>query len=217
MKFLFFFLGVPMMIMSFFQAADVLPYVQQYNLLVAGQIVELSAEQQAQLQLQVDQLLQNTRTMPAFGVTLPDELDADKLDNVYVCLKFDKPLSVNDLPFDELCFRVDKDCQGFNLNRGNKGVFQGRAIYVEILDGGTMNELYDFVSTITNPLQTEASKHENALPELLNQQETIENPSETPTENTFKNLSGNLSERISENPSQAPTENASENISENPS
>lgn len=174
MKFLFFFLGVPMMIMSFFQAADVLPYVQEYNLLVNGQIVEISAEQQAQLQMKVDELLQNTRTMPAFGVTLPDELDADKLENVYICLKFDKTLSVNDLPFDELCFRVDKDCHGFNLNRGNNGVFQGRAIYLDILQDGTMNDLYDFVTEISSQLPKTEVIQQSEVEEETKSTETAE-------------------------------------------
>lgn len=163
-----------MMIMSFFQAADVLPYVQEYNLLVNGQIVEISAEQQAQLQMKVDELLQNTRTMPAFGVTLPDELDADKLENVYICLKFDKTLSVNDLPFDELCFRVDKDCHGFNLNRGNNGIFQGRAIYLDILQDGTMNDLYDFVTEISSQLPKTEVPEQSELAEQTKSTETAE-------------------------------------------
>lgn len=163
-----------MMIMSFFQAADVLPYVQEYNLLVNGQIVEISAEQQAQLQMKVDELLQNTRTMPAFGVTLPDELDADKLENVYICLKFDKTLSVNDLPFDELCFRVDKDCHGFNLNRGNNGVFQGRAIYLDILQDGTMNDLYDFVTEISSQLPKTEVIQQSEVEEETKSTETAE-------------------------------------------
>lgn len=184
-----------MMIMSFFQAADVLPYVQEYNLLVNGQVVEISAEQQAQLQMKVDELLQNTRTMPAFGVTLPDELDADKLENVYVCLKFDKTLSVNDLPFDELCFRVEKDCHGFNLNRGNNGVFQGRAIYLDILQEGTMNDLYDFVTEISSQLpKTEVTERS----EVAEQTKSTEKVQQTNSNEVAEQMKGTKSTEVSE-------------------
>ena len=145
----FFFMGVPMMIMSLFEAIDVLPLVQNFDVTLDGQAVELSVEQEQQLKRQVENLFSNCRTMPAFAVVTPEMFEEQTKDGIYVSLKFDQEYKLNDLPFDELVFEVKKDCYGFNLLRGNKGVFNGRCVYLAI-DDGTMDDLYDFLAGVTS-------------------------------------------------------------------
>ncbi len=147
MKFLFFFMGIPLMIMSFFEAIDVLPYVAQTNLIVDGNTIELSQEQQDQLFVQIEQLFEGSKTMPAFGVTTPEMFAEDLKSGNFVSMKFDGLFEVNGLPFDELVFKVDKDYHAFNLIRGNNGVYNGRCIYID-LDEKDMSEFDQFIQTL---------------------------------------------------------------------
>lgn len=147
MKFLFFFMGVPMMIMSFYEAIDVLPYVTNYNLMVDGNVVELSETEVQGLQEQVVSLFEGSHTMPAFGVVFNDMYQKDVKNGYFVSLKFDSPIQINNLPFDELVFKVDKDFHGFNLMRGENGIFQGRCIYIDLQDK-TMANLFEYIENL---------------------------------------------------------------------
>lgn len=147
MKFLFFFMGVPMMIMSFYEAIDVLPYVTNYNLMVDGNVIELSETEVQGLQEQVVSLFEGSHTMPAFGVVFNDMYQKDVKNGYFVSLKFDSPIQINNLPFDELVFKVDKDFHGFNLMRGENGIFQGRCIYIDLQDK-TMANLFEYIENL---------------------------------------------------------------------
>lgn len=147
-RILFFLMGVPMMIMSFFEVIDVLPFVSQYQLIVDGNVVELTEEESQNLQTSIEQLFENSYTMPAFGVVF-DEMYKEEIKNGYfVSMKFESPIEVNGLPFDELVFKVEKDFQGVNLMRGNKGIFQGRCIYLNLQEKN-MENLYNLIEEIS--------------------------------------------------------------------
>lgn len=147
MRILFFFMGVPMMIMSFFEAIDVLPLVTNYNLFVNGNVVELTETEMQGLQEQVQKMFEGSHTMPAFGVVTNDIYQEDIKSGYFISMKFDCPIQINDLPFDELVFRVEKDFHGFNLMRGMNGIFQGRCIYIDLQER-TMEELYDYIESL---------------------------------------------------------------------
>lgn len=149
MKVLFFILGVPMMIMSFFQVSETLPYVEEYKVILDGNEVQLTQSQQETLGEQIASLLENSHTVPAFGVVF-DEMFKQEIENgMYISMRFPSVFEVNGLPFDELVFKVDSEYQGFNLMRGRKGVFQGRCLYVN-LENKNMQNIYDFVNGIQN-------------------------------------------------------------------
>ena len=171
MRFHFFFMGVPMIIMSFFEAVDVLPYVSQYNLLVNGNVVELSQEETEQLQQQVEKLFENSHTMPAFGVVTDEIFHEDVQNGYFVSMKFQTPIKINELPFDELVFKIGRDFHGFNLMRGNHGIFQGRCIYIDLQER-TMEELYDFVEGLESVKEILQSPQ---LPDSTENSEQLEN------------------------------------------
>lgn len=148
LRILFFFMGVPMMIMSFFEAVDVLPYVAKIDLMTNGNSIELSQEQEQNLYTKVCELFKNSRTMPAFGVVFDNEFQKELQNGTYISLKFNGVFEVNELPFDELVFKVEPDWQGFNLMRGMKGVFEGRCIYINLQDKD-MSQLNDLIAEIT--------------------------------------------------------------------
>lgn len=196
MKILFFFMGVPMIILSFFEAIDVLPYVETAEIIANGNRIEISQEQQQSFMEQIEMLFEDSHTMPAFGVVFDDMFKEEIKSGLYVSMKFPQVFEVNNLPFDELIFKVEPDFQGFNLMRGMKGIVQGRCIYIDLQDKN-MQEFYDYLTSfeqVKSALQTEISDIENSID---NENETVENVGENPSD---KNLEENevLSE-ISEN------------------
>ena len=169
----FFFMGVPMMIMSLFEAIDVLPYAVEYDVLVDGKSIEMTIDQKAELKEKIETLFGNCHTMPAFGVVTPEMYEEQINEGTFVSIKFDKEYKLNDLPFDELVFRVCKDCHGFNLIRGQKGIYNGRCVFLSVVDG-TMDELYDYLSTFASS-KVEASQEEQTVeaPQIEQKEEKI--------------------------------------------
>lgn len=157
------------MFMSLFQAVDVMPYVQNIDLIVNGNEIVLTEEEQTSLKDQLTTFFQDARIMPAFGVITPQMYEEQIQDGVFVSLKFDEVLEINGLPFDELVFKVQSDFQGFNMARGINGVFQGRCIFID-LNGQNMQELADYI----NSIESVQAELENDVDDI-EEDETLEN------------------------------------------
>ncbi len=161
-RILFFFMGVPMVVMSFFEAIDALPFVAKIDLISDGHVLELSQDQQETLRKQVEKLFENSLTMPAYGVVRDQDYREEIKNGDYISLKFNQMMEVNELPFDELVFDVQSDFQGFNLMRGINGVFEGRCIYISLIDKD-MSELVNTIQQIKNPSLVENVDNSNAV------------------------------------------------------
>jgi len=92
------------------------------------------------------ELLKDCRPMPAFGVSIHDKTMEAIKEGIWIRFVFDETLSVNDLPFDELLINLTKDMYGFNVVRGNGGVYDGRCFYVDV--PRNMDKLYDYMSSL---------------------------------------------------------------------
>lgn len=159
MRIMFFIMGIPMMILSFFDVVDVLPFVSQTALIVDGNEIELTEQQQQSVENELASMLNSSHTLPAFGVISAEEFANHISQGKFLNLKFDTPLEINGLPFDELVFEVLPELQAFNIFRGNNGVFQGRCIYVD-LNENSMQKL----SNLINQFElTEEEKGQNIV------------------------------------------------------
>lgn len=145
-----------MMIMSFFQVTDALPFVQSQNLFVNGHEIVLTETEQTDFKQHIETLFENSHTLPALGVVFDNEFKTDFQNGIFVSLKFDVPIEINDLPLDELWFRISPEASGFNLCRANHGIVQGRCIYVD-LNGKTMQDFSDFVNSLPQVQETLAA------------------------------------------------------------
>ncbi len=158
MKFLFFFMGIPLMIMSFFETYDVLPYVSQSGLILDGHQIELTQEQQSNLQEEVSKLFENSRTVPALGVVFDDMYHEDIQNGTFVTLKFDSIFEVNGLPFDELVFKVEPTYQGISIVRGMNGKYNGRCLFVDLEEN--MQEFSDYLTNLKTDLSLSNKENE---------------------------------------------------------
>ena len=92
----------------------------------------------------LNDMLQDSHTMPAFGVSIHTEtLNAIK-NGVWLKLQYNGTQNVDDMPFDELLIEVNPEFSGFNIIRGNKGIYDGRCFYID-LDNTTMQPLNDYI------------------------------------------------------------------------
>lgn len=201
MRIMFFIMGVPMMILSFFEAIDVMPYVAQSAVIIDGNEVVLTQEQQQSLEEQISEMLQSAHTLPAFGVINSDEFESYVQQGKFVSLKFQRPLELNGLPFDELVFEVAPDIQAFNLFRGNRGVFQGRCIYIDLMGGSMENlsNLIDSFELVENaPTTEEPSEEEAENPVEEQPQEPEQEISDAPSDESVEESEGGTSETLAQ-------------------
>lgn len=104
-----------------------------------------STDNLQQLNLVIKDMLQDSHEMPALGVAIHTEILKNIKQGVWLKLQYNGTQYVNDMPFDELLIEVDSDFGGFNIIRGNKGIYDGRCFYVDLV-GNSMKLLYDFIN-----------------------------------------------------------------------
>ena len=79
---------------------------------------------------QIQNLFQNSRLMPAFGVSLHEETQNALMEDEWIQLNFPKTLSVDGLEFDSLLFKIETT-GGMNLIRLVNGKYEGRCFYLD--------------------------------------------------------------------------------------
>ncbi len=93
----------------------------------------------------LNNMLSNSHTMPAIGVSLHAETLRAMQTGVWLKLQYNGTQVVDDMPFDELLIEVNPDFNGFNIIRGNRGIYEGRCYYIDLVNK-TMKPLYDFIT-----------------------------------------------------------------------
>ena len=91
------------------------------------------------------EITKHSHDMPAFGVSLDDLTREEMQTGMWLELIFDKTYSFNDMPFESLLIKVDKDAYGFNLIRKHNGNYEGRCFYLSIQE--SMNKLYQEINS----------------------------------------------------------------------
>lgn len=167
----FSFMGVPMIFNAMFNFTDIFSYGQM-NLIYNNQVIEITDEEKADIQGEIIKYLENAYDSPALAVTFPEFYKEMLKDGYFLNFKFDKHYEFNGLPFDELTIKIEDNAHGFNVFRGENGVFQGRCIYVNTENSSS--ELYKIVKEIVdNKIPTnveEENKNVESSQEMQNQE-----------------------------------------------
>lgn len=167
----FSFMGVPMIFNAMFNFTDIFSYGQM-NLIYNNQVIEITDEEKADIQGEIIKYLENAYDSPALAVTFPEFYKEMLKDGYFLNFKFNKHYEFNGLPFDELTIKIEDNAYGFNVFRGENGVFQGRCIYVNTENSSS--ELYKIVKEIVdNKIPTnveEENKNVESSQEMQNQE-----------------------------------------------
>lgn len=82
-----------------------------------------------------NELLQNARQMPAFGVS-SDKLTREEMkEGIWVEFIFEAEQESGGMPFETLLICVKGEFRGFNIVRRTQGKYQGRCYYVDLGEG----------------------------------------------------------------------------------
>ena len=92
------------------------------------------------------EMMQGSYPMPAYGVSLHNETIKALQKGVWVRFVFEEMQEENGLPFDELLINVEPEFCGFNIIRGQEGVYDGRCFYINL--DGDMKEVYNFLTSL---------------------------------------------------------------------
>ncbi|MBQ7797946.1 MAG: hypothetical protein IJ371_02360 [Clostridia bacterium] len=90
-------------------------------------------------------VLQDSHALPAFGVSIHTETLKAIQKGVWLKLQYNGTQYVNGKSFDELLIEVQPNFCGFNIIRGNKGVYEGRCFYIDLIDN-TMKPIYYLIN-----------------------------------------------------------------------
>ncbi len=93
----------------------------------------------------LNNMLINSRTMPAFGVSIHTETLKAVKKGVWLKLQYNGLQEIEGMTFDELLIEINPKFSGFNIIRGNRGIYEGRCFYIDLADT-TMKSLYDFIN-----------------------------------------------------------------------
>ena len=87
------------------------------------------------------EVVEYSHDMPAFGVSIDNLTREEIKTGVWLELGFKNTGYFNEMPFDALLIKVEKDVYGFNLIRKYNGKYDGRCFYLSL--NGSMNKLYN--------------------------------------------------------------------------
>lgn len=92
-------------------------------------------------------MLQNSHTMPAFGVSIHTETIKAINSGVWLKLQYNGTQIVDDMPFDELLIEINPEYNGFNIIRGERGIYQGRCYYIDLVTND-MDKLFKYLESL---------------------------------------------------------------------
>lgn len=90
-------------------------------------------------------ILQGSHDMPAFGVSLDLETKQALQKGIWLQLTYPATQEVNGLPFDTLLIELHPDHSGFNIIRGNNGIYDGRCFYIDLVEN-TLSPIYEWAN-----------------------------------------------------------------------
>lgn len=114
---------------------------------IDGQVIEnVSQKEIDKFEQLFCKALEGARTLPAYGVSLDENVKEAAKEGVWVKFIFEEKQVSNEMPFDSLLIKICKGCKGINVYRGNDGVFGGRNFYLQL--ESNFNKVYDYVLSL---------------------------------------------------------------------
>ncbi len=113
------------------------------DIFINGTKEEFSIAQKNKIQDLFYYAIMDARSMPAFGVAIDMLVKKDIKKGVWMSIKYQTKQVINGMPFDELLINIHKGWSGFNIIRGNKGVYDGRCYYLDT--NSNLDEVHKYI------------------------------------------------------------------------
>lgn len=95
----------------------------------------------------LNNICDGSREMPAYGVSLDNETKNEIRNGYWLEFRYNNTQTHNEMPFDTLLINVKKDYQGFDIIRGQKGIYEGRCFHI-YCPQKTMENLYNYLQLL---------------------------------------------------------------------
>lgn len=109
--------------------------------------IELSKEEIETIDNLFSETIKDSISMPAYGVSIDSLTKEEMKKGLWIELTYHKTFEINGMPFDSLLFKVEQNCYGINLIRGQQGIYEGRCFYLDFGEN-TFDKLYDYLMSI---------------------------------------------------------------------
>ena len=167
-----------------------------------GVQIEMSNQDLRKFNLLFDDAIENAREMPAYCVSLHEETVEALQSGIWARFIFPSTQIHNNMQFNELLLKIEKDMSGVNIIRSNFGFLEGRCYYLDLEKN--FNELYEFLSglktidingSLDNPFEDdELSNEENSKEENEDGSKEEVTDNEIEEENTGNETDGDINE-----------------------
>ncbi len=132
-----------------------------------GQQIELVSPQIEEIDNLFNEAIEEAICMPAFGVSIDSHTKEEMKSGLWIEFVFSSRQIRNDMPFDSLLIKIEKDCHGVNLIRGIEGVYEGRCFYFD-LGEKNFDKLYEYLNSISEEeVEIELEKQEEKEIEIV--------------------------------------------------
>ena len=112
-----------------------------------GNVTKQQRAEKQQIINEFEKLLKTGHEMPAFGVALNEDVQAQKQNGLFVEFCFNEMIEYNEMPFCRLLIQIKPEDCGFNIIRYHDAKYEGRCYYVS-LGENTMQNFYDFINAL---------------------------------------------------------------------
>ena len=129
---------------------DIIASSESINVYINGEVTVYKQEEMQFNQIVEGWMLltENSREMPAFGVSLNGETLVARNSGIWVEFVFDRQYNHNGMSFEKLLIKVEKEWHGFNIVRYNvQGGYSGRCYFIDLV-GKNMTIFYDILSNL---------------------------------------------------------------------
>lgn len=94
--------------------------------------------------IELNKMLDNSQVMPAFGVSIHNHTVQALKKGIWLKFIYKQTNEAEGMFFDELIIEVQPKYSGFNIIRGNKGKYEGRCYYINLV-GKDMSNVYNYI------------------------------------------------------------------------
>lgn len=112
-----------------------------------SRIIILSQPENTEISYYLKDIFKGAKYYPSYLVYRNEDVQNSIQNGFWLKVSYKETLSYNDMTFDELLFRVDKNIDKINIIRGNRGIFRGRGYFLEL--NQNIDSLYDYIDTIS--------------------------------------------------------------------
>lgn len=127
---------------------DFMSNISSFNIYFNGQIKSVEENENFEMIMgELEDIFLQSHEMPAFGVAIDDEVRKELNLGLWLEIVYNNSYTHNEMMFQKLLIKIEKDSTGFNMIRYYDDKYDGRCFYIDLLDDD-LSQLYLILENI---------------------------------------------------------------------